>query len=414
MNVGISGLGKLGTPVALTIESRGHSVTGYDVRQEPYDYLEGRAIPYQEEGLQPLLDTHCINLTHDIGTLVAQSDIIFLAVQTPHDPKYEGVTRLPDDRKDFDYTHLKQGVKDIAETAKELGKMTTLAVISTCLPGTFEREIRPLLNEYTSYGYNPLYIAMGTVKADYLDPEFNLIGVHDKEAAEKLEEFYATINGAPNVVTDVTTAEAIKVSYNTFITMKTVLGNAWGEIAHKLGANVDDIFKAWSLSGKRLLSERYLKAGVADGGSCHPRDNIALSWLAKEIGLSHNIFEDLMKAREDHMAWIAKEATLLSIKEKLPVVVLGRSFKPETNIETGSPSILMSNILNEYGVPHEHVEDLDTFAPAIYVIGTQHERYKDYPFPAGSTVLDPFGYLPDYPDVEVIRIGRNNGKMPTT
>lgn len=110
---------------------------------------------------------------------------------------------------------------------------------------------------------------MGTVLEDYLNPEFNLIGVESEEAADKLEAFYSTINEAPPVRTDITTAEGIKVSYNTWITAKTVIANAWGELAEKTGMDFDDIKRAWDLSGKRLISTRYMNAGMSDGGGCH-------------------------------------------------------------------------------------------------------------------------------------------------
>lgn len=402
MRVGMIGCGKLGLPVALAIESKGHEVVGYDVNPAVKGYVAEHKIPYREADLQPLLDATKMKMLDSIREVVEQSDLIFLAVQTPHDPKYEGATRIPDDRKDFDYSYLVAAVKEAATACKELGQKKTLAVISTCLPGTFDREIKPLLNEYVSYVYTPQFIAMGTVLADYLDPEFDLIGVHDQEAADLLQDFYKTINDAPHVVTDVTTAEAIKVSYNTFITMKTVLANTWGELCHKVGANVDDIFKSWSLSHKRLLSPKYLKAGMGDGGGCHPRDNIALSYIAEQIGLSHNIFEDLMKAREDHAEWLAKEC----MKGTNKVTILGRAFKPETNIETGSPAVLVANILREKGVEVQHVEDTDEVAAPVVLIGTQHARYADYEFKPGTTVIDPFGYIPDREGVSVVRIGR--------
>lgn len=411
MIIGFMGLGKLGLPVALAVESKGHTVLGYDIDPAVATYLEKREIPFKERGLQPLLDETKLELVGNPHRLVAECDIIFVPIQTPHGPEYEGSTRLPDDRKDFDYYHLLNGIKQLAADALALRRHVTVAVISTCLPGTFERRIKPYLNEFVHYVYTPQFIAMGTVLEDYLHPEFNLIGVHDEKAADQLAEFYESINEAPCLTTDITTAEAIKVSYNTFITMKTVLANTWGEIAHKLGANVDDITYAWTLSDKRLLSSRYLRSGVGDGGGCHPRDNIALSWLAQELDLSHNLFEDLMKAREDHMAWLAKEVALLHIEHKLPVIILGRAFKPETNIETGSPAILLSKLLAEYGIPHEHVNDLDTLGAAIYVIGTTNKRYRDYPFPLGSVVFDPFGNQPTRSGVDVIRVGRNSGTI---
>lgn len=409
MRVGIVGCGKLGLPVALAIESKGHEVIGFDIAPEPYQYIKDRQIPYQEEGLQPLLDNNKIRMVRSLGELVTEADIVFLPVQTPHDPKYEGTTRIPEDRRDFDYSFLKSAVQSVVDASD--GKQTTLAVISTCLPGTFDREIKPLLTDNVDYVYTPQFIAMGTVLDDYLHPEFNLIGVDSPEAAEKLGEFYDTINDAPNVVTDITTAEGIKVSYNTWITAKTVIANAWGELAQRTGMNFDDIYEAWSLSGKRLLSSRYMQAGMSDGGGCHPRDNIAMSWLANEVGMSHNLWEDLMAAREDYEEWHTKLTFETSQKHNLPIVLLGRSFKPETNIEVGSPSILVSNILKEHGVQHQHYEDLAGVPQrAVYFIGTRHERYLGIRFPKGSVVIDPFRYIEPQEGVTIIPLGRNTNE----
>jgi len=406
MKVGFVGMGKLGLPVALAVESKGHEVFGYDVNPAVYEYMENRDIPFQEEGLQPLLDAHQVKMCQTVGEVVANSEIIFIPVQTPHDPKYEGTTRLPDDRKDFDYTWLKEAVKNVANECREQKLGRTVVTISTCLPGTYEREIKPLLNEYVDYAYSPQFIAMGTVLNDYLDPEFNLIGVESERAADQLEEFFGTINNAPPIRTDITTAEGIKVSYNTWITAKTVIANLWGEIAEKTGMNFDDIFKAWSVSNKRLLSPRYMQAGMGDGGGCHPRDNIALSHIAEQVGLSHNIFEDLMLAREATEEWHAQVAMLEADVQKLPLTILGRSFKPETNIETGSPAILMANILAEHEYPFTHVESAETLPKGVYFLGTRNETYKTYQFTPGSVVIDPFGYIEEQEGVTVKRLGR--------
>lgn len=397
MKIGFCGFGKLALPVALAVEDKGHTVLGYDVRPEPYQYIKERKIPFIEKDIQPLLDKTNIEMVSMVEDLFG-CDIIFLAVQTPHQRQFEGDMPLPDDRADFDYSYLIEAVKSLEDYSG------IIAVISTCLPRTYERDIKPLIK--TNYVYTPQFIAMGTVLDDYLNPEFNLIGVEDEQSADLLEEFYSTINNAPNLRTDITTAEAVKVSYNTFITMKTVLGNTWGELCHKVGANVDDVYKAWSLSSKRLLSPKYLKSGTGDGGGCHPRDNIALSYIAKNINLSHNLFEDLMLSREKHMEFIADEA----LKHGKRITILGKSFKPETNIETGSPSVLLAHILRNKGALVRHLEDCELTDPVV-IIGTQHERYKDYKFKNGTVVIDPFRYIKENDNIRLIQIGKTNGKF---
>jgi UDPglucose 6-dehydrogenase len=403
MRVGMIGMGKLGLPVAAAIASRGHQVSGFDLNVDVETYLARKTIPYREEGLEHLLSRVDIEWCPSLGELVDKAELLFVAIQTPHDLPYEGTTPLPSTRSDFDYSYLRAALKDIADSCQ--GRRRTVAVISTCLPGTYQRELAPLVTEDMAYVYTPQFIAMGTVVYDYLHPEFNLIGMADKDAAQTLSNFYSTINGAQSLCTDITTAEGIKVSYNTWITAKTVIANAWGEMAERMGMNFSDLHRAWSLSTRRLISTAYMDAGMSDGGGCHPRDNIALSWLAEEIGMSHNIWDDLMMARQNYERWHAEVALDAALRKKLPLIILGRSFKPETDIETGSAALLMAHLLREKSVMFCHADDPSP-ARAVYFIATRHARYKRFPFPVGSVIIDPFGYIPDSSGVEVVHLGR--------
>ena len=403
--IGFIGLGKLGLPVALAIEAKGFKVVGYDINPKIKDYLRLKKVPFVEEGITPLLARTKLQILPSIEEVVRKSDLVFCTIQTPHARKFEGDRRLPKKRADFDYSYLIRGIKSVVATNCKV----TLVIVSTCLPGTYRTEIAPLLNSRINYIYNPLFIAMGTVIFDFLNPEFVLIG-HERKNVSALRDFYFKILGKDKaLITDITTAEGIKVFYNTFVTTKTVLGNMYGEFAHKMGMNVDDIYRALAKSTDRLISAKYLKSGVADGGSCHPRDNIALSHLAKKIGMSFNFFDSLMTAREKHMEWLAKLFIKKVKTTRLRGVILGKSFKPETNIETGSAAILLSNIVKESNVPFRHYEfDYPRKLPVgVYFIATQHARYKRLPYPAGSVIIDPFRYIDKLPHVRIIGIGKN-------
>lgn len=406
MRVGFVGCGKLGLMVALSIESRGHEVKGFDVTLNPDKYLRERRMPFHEEHSEELLANTKMEMI-GLDELCDWADILFLAPQTPHDPKYEGVTRIPEERVDFDYTHLINCVKDVDACLKT---PKTCVIISTVLPGTIEREIKPIISRFFRLVYEPLFIAMGTVRDDFLNPEFVLVGVDDPKAADELESFYKTIHDKPVFKTDIRTAEGIKVFYNTFITTKTVLANLYGEMAHRLGMNVDDIFSALSLATDRIISTKYLKAGMGDGGGCHPRDNIALSYVARRENLSFDFFDALMNAREKHCEWLADliARNCYSGAKQMPVFILGKSFKPETNIETGSPSILLSNILKERNIGHVIADDILHVeqVAGLYFIGTKHERYRDIRFAPGSVVIDPFRYIPEQEGVRLISIGK--------
>ena len=420
MNIGFIGLGKLGLPCALAVESRGHKVLGYDPSQQVKDIIDTKKLQYQEIWAQKHLDKTKIQIK-SIEEVVSHSDIIFVPIQTPHGEKFEGSTRIPDERADFDYTFLKRGVGDLSDEIEKQGKDKIVIVISTVLPGTIRSEIKPLLGKHTKLCYNPFFIAMGTTMRDFLKPEIVLFGVEDKDASEKAKKFYRTLHHQPFYETTIENAELIKVCYNTFISSKISIVNTIMEMCHHLpNTNVDDVTNALKMCDERIISDKYLSGGMGDGGGCHPRDNIALSWLSEKLGMSYNWFDNIMMQREHQTEWLA------NLIEKHAgdrgINILGKSFKPETNIITGSPSILLKNILEERGFgvfmwdpyidePWEKIRewyDSDNETDShLYFIGTKHPDFTDFPFEDGSVVLDPWRYIPKSDNYKVIWIGDN-------
>ena len=413
MKIGFVGLGKLGLPVALAVESKGHDVVGYDISDNVKNIIEAKKIPYKEIWAQDYLDKSNIKF-ETMKNVVEHSEIIFVPIQTPHDPLYEGITRIPDKRIDFDYSYLKSGMKKLSEEIEEQGKDKVVIIISTVLPGTIRQEIKPLLGKHTKICYNPFFIAMGTTMKDFLYPEFILFGVDDLDAANKAEKFYRSINNATFFKTTIENAELIKVSYNTFISTKIAFINTIMEMCHKLpNTNIDDVTNALMLGNKRLISGAYLRGGMGDGGGCHPRDNIALSWLAQKLDISNDFFDQIMMQREKQTDWLVSLIKQYQIKDR-KTYILGKSFKPETNIQTGSPSILLDNLLKESGINaimyDPYVDSSKPiFEQGVYFIGTQHEIFERFNFPKGSIIIDPFRIInKDLNDVKVIRIGDNN------
>lgn len=408
--IGFIGLGKLGLPCALAIEKKGHKVFGYDVNPEVGKILESRILPYKEVDGQEHLETHNISFL-SLSEVVKESEIIFVAVQTPHEPKYEGITRIPNERCDFNYTYLKDSIKTISDVLDELKENRIVVIISTVLPTTVKEQIMPLVSQYMRLCYNPFFIAMGTTIHDFLNPEFVLLGNDNEEAANEVEKFYRTLHNSPVYKTTITNAELIKVSYNTFISMKIVFANTLMEICHKMGGNVDEVTKALGMANQRIISDKYLTGGMGDGGGCHPRDNIAMSFLAEKLDMSFDFFNSIMKAREEQTEWLAE--IVRENKGDLPIVVLGKAFKPETNLISGSPSILLKNILNEteqdVEVYDPHIDEEKTFdKPSIFFVGTKHDAFAKMSFPEGSVVVDPWRYIPKTDGVKVIHVGKQN------
>lgn len=418
MKIGMVGLGKLGMPVALAINMKGHEVIGYDIceaQMTTASFPHREVGPNNEPSIEPMLQKSTIKFG-SLDEVAKNSEIIFVAVQTPHDPKYEGTTRIPDDRKDFSYDWLKSATKNLSDAIEKVGEDRVVIIISTVLPGTLAREIIPNLCSHVKLCYNPFFIAMGTTIRDFYYPEFILFGVVDEAAAAKAESFYKTINEAPFYKTTLQNAELIKVAYNTYIGMKIVFANTMMEICHKLpNLDVDQVTGALAYANRRLMSGYYLTGGMGDGGGCHPRDNIALSWLAQNLDMSYDWFHSVMMAREEQTAWLGKLMLDEEYKD-LPKVILGKSFKPQTNLTVGSPAILLKNIVEEKGGkvnmydPHVDGEEQPDFVkvPSLFFIGTKHDAFKDFDFPKGSVVLDPHRYIADRDGVKVVRIGTCN------
>ncbi len=412
MNIGFVGLGKLGLPCALAIDAVDeHSVKGYDPDERIQDYLNKGEIPYREEGTEELLKKHNISFTN-LKEVIESSEIIFVPIQTPHDPLYDGVTRLPETRIDFDYSYLVEGLKQISKALDDLQEERIVVVISTVLPGTIESQIKPILSKYARLCYNPFFIAMGTTINDFLNPEFVLMGIDDKDAAEKLKLFYKTLHDKEVFECTLDEAELIKVSYNTFITMKICLANTVAEMSHKLNnINSDNVMDALKLANQRLISDKYLNGGMGDGGGCHPRDNIALSWLSQKVDLSYDWYENLMISREKHTEWLAELTIQKSIEKQMEIFILGKSFKKETNLTNGSPAYLLNNLIEEKNHKTKiydpfidnQVEEFND--PSVFFIATNHEVFKDINFPAGSVVIDPWRMIDEQERVELISIG---------
>lgn len=405
--VGWLGLGKLGAPCAAALQYHGaHEVVGYDVRGTDVD-------AYDFANLPP------VKLVGDVAEVVGSgAGAVFVTVQTPHAPAYGGETVVPDEPREFEYAYLVNACRVVCREAARQRRDVALVVASTVLPGTFNRYLRPLLNEHVAPYYHPFFPAMGTVVADFVDPELVLVGVddHERDEAVRLVDELYTFHDAPRVVTSIESAELAKVAYNTFITTKIVFANALAELADVTGADVDEVTDALAQARQRVVSSRYLRAGMGDGGPCHPRDNVALSALARRLGTSVDVMGFLVRAREAQTARLADLVQHWHELSRLPVAVLGAAYKPEIGLVDGSAALLLGEFLRERRVPVAHWYDpyVDnreppddmTYKSHVYVVATGHVEFADYDYPIGSVVIDPIGYVNAPPGVTLVTPGR--------
>lgn len=403
MEIGFIGLGKLGLACAEVMASQ-YKVTGYDIYSKQSDKIK---------------------ISDNLRGAVVGKDIVFVAVQTPHDPAYDGskpITNLPN--KDFDYTIVKNVLNEI-DTWADPNQLIVL--ISTVLPGTVRRELRNCIT-IPRFIYNPYLIAMGSVEWDMVNPEMVIIGTEDGSEtgdAEQLIEFYKPLmkNNPRYVIGTWDEAESIKIFYNTFISTKIALVNMIQDVAMKNGnINVDVVTDALASSTIRIMSPKYLKAGMGDAGPCHPRDNIALRWLSETLNLGYDIFNTIMEAREQQAKNLARFLKKIQVEKNLPIFIMGKAYKPNVNILDGSYSLLIGYYLEEIQAKFYYIDPLTGDEPpfkgfpVIALLAhsfnitygytgksTEQQLYTD--LADGSVIVDPWRQYKTEKNYKVIHYG---------
>lgn len=429
-SIGFIGVGKLGQACAEMV-AEVHDVVGYDISpREPENF---KMVP-------------------TLADAVRGQDIVFIAVETPHDPKYDGkapTSHLPN--KDFDYTVVKNVLREVNAVATP---SQLIVLISTVLPGTVRSQLQPLITN-ARFIYNPYLIAMGTVKWDMVNPEMVMIGTEDGSEtgdAKELVDFYKTImqNSPRYIVGTWEETECIKVFYNTFISAKVSLVNMIQDVAEKLGhVNAEVVCDALASSDRRIMGPGYMKPGMGDGGACHPRDNIALRYLAERLDLGYDLFDAVMYSREVQAKNMAQRLMELAtagtgMVPPIPVIIVGKAYKPLVPYEAGSSSMLVGHYVTEMGGELYYLDEIigemppaDVLdKPAVYLLAhnpqiTYGEQldfvagwYKDHrvtgadealtvatangtklSFATGSVVVDPWRKTPELSGVTVVHYG---------
>jgi UDPglucose 6-dehydrogenase len=403
MNVGFIGIGKLGMACAEVMATQ-HTVTGYDIYPKTSDKIK---------------------IAPDLKGAVLGQDIVFIAVQTPHDPIYGGeqpITHLKN--VDFNYNIVEHVLKQVNCWARP---NQLVVLISTVLPGTTRERLRPLITN-ARFIYNPYLIAMGSVEWDMVNPEMVIIGTEDGSVtgdAKELIDFYKPLmqNDPRYEVGTWDEAECIKVFYNTFISAKIGLVNMIQDVAIKQGnINVDVVTGALAKSSMRIMGPKYMTAGLGDAGPCHPRDNIALRYLAEKLDLGYDLFDAIMHAREKQAKLMALALVEQAEIYDLPIYIHGKAYKPDVAYTEGSYSLLVGHYVEQYGYNVTYIDPLteDTVPQEVKgVVLLAHNRQVTYGYAGvtsqqnqyclflkGSVIVDPWRtYSLEDKDIKVLHYG---------
>jgi UDPglucose 6-dehydrogenase len=406
MNIGFIGLGKLGLDCA-EVFAQHYKVRGYDIYPRTSDTVK----------------------ICGIDEVVNCSDWIFIAVPTPHAEGYDGsVPSSHMEPRDFDHDSVKDTLVKINQHAASSKRVV---LISTVLPGTTRKHFVPLLDSKHKFLYNPYLIAMGSVKWDMVNPEMIMIGTEDgssTDLARELVDLYRPImqNDPRYEIGTWEECEAIKIFYNTFISAKVGMVNMIQDFAQRIGnINVDVVTDALAHSTQRIMGPKYMTAGMGDAGACHPRDNIALRWLAQEYDIGYDLFDTIMHARERQAQNLADFLCGTAVKNRMPIVIHGKAYKPDVPYCIGSYSTLIAHYIKQRGFSVQYLDPLaDNKEDCVesinqpHVILMAHNRQVTYgytgthtadqaycEFPPGSVLVDPWRQQSDIPGITVIHYG---------
>lgn len=346
MHIGVIGTGYVGLVSGTCFAEFGHQVTCIDTNEEKIQGLKSGVIPIYEPGLDDLVEKQVkagrLSFSTDIKDGVRDMDAVFIAVGTP--PREE------DGHADLTYVH--QAAKQIAAN---LNRFTVIVNKSTVPVGT-AREVEKIIREANpdaDFGVcsNPEFLREGAAINDFMRPDRVVVGTDSERSAEVMRKLYRPlyINETPMIVTTPESSEIIKYASNAFLATKITFINEIANLCEKTGANVQDVARGMGLDGR--IGAKFLHAGPGYGGSCFPKDTLALTQTGQKYGAPQKIVEtvvDVNAQRQKDMAARVIEACGGDVKGK-KIAVLGISFKPNTDDVREAPSLVVVPALQKAG-----------------------------------------------------------------
>ncbi len=336
MRVAMIGTGYVGLVSGTCFSEFGVDVVCVDKDAAKIDALNKGKIPIFEPGLDALVEKNVkagrISFTTDLAATVGSCDAVFIAVGTP--------SRRGDGHADLSYVYAAA-----EEIAHALVGYTVFVTKSTVPVGT-GREVEKIIRKARpdaefDVASNPEFLREGSAIEDFMRPDRVVIGTSSERAQDVMRELYRPLYLAetPIMFTSRQTSEMIKYAANTFLATKITFINEIADLCEKLDADVQDVAKGIGLDGR--IGRKFLHAGPGYGGSCFPKDTLALVRTAQEAGSPLRIVEAVVNVNDERkktMAGRVVEAVGGSVQGKT-IAVLGLTFKPNTDDMRDSPSL---------------------------------------------------------------------------
>jgi len=346
MNVVMIGSGYVGIVSGACFAEFGANVACIDVDEQKIEALRGGKIPIYEPGLQALVqrnvDQGRLRFSTALGEAAGDADLVFIAVGTP--------SRRGDGHADLSYVYA--AAKSLAP---HLRGYTVVVDKSTVPVGTARQVQRIIRDENPEADFdvasNPEFLREGAAITDFMRPDRIVLGVESEQAEQLLRELYRPLNliETPIVVTNLETAELVKYASNAFLATKISFINEIAALCEAVGGDVHAVAKGMGLDGR--IGRKFLHAGPGYGGSCFPKDTLALVRSGQEHGAPCRIVEAVVEVNAAQRArMVQKIRSALGGQESgKTLAVLGLTFKPETDDMRDAPSVSIIPALMERG-----------------------------------------------------------------
>ncbi len=346
MKVVMIGTGYVGLVSGTCFAQIGHDVVCVDKDVSKIDRLHKNIMPIYEPGLDALVAANVaagrLTFTTDLALAMQEADAVFVAVGTP--------SRKSDGHADLQYVYAA-----VSEVADHVGKPVVVVTKSTVPVGTGDDVEAVLADKLPramfSVASNPEFLKEGAAIDDFMHPDRIVIGTEDDWAAERLAALYKPLNGgsAPILFTRRRTAELIKYAANAFLATKITFINEMADLCEKVGANVIDVAKGIGMDSR--IGAKFLQPGPGYGGSCFPKDTLALVRTAQDHETPTLIVETAIKVNDLRKRAMARKviAAMGGDVRGRKIGVLGLTFKPGTDDMRDSPALTIVEALSDRG-----------------------------------------------------------------
>jgi UDPglucose 6-dehydrogenase len=330
--IGIFGAGWVGLVTGSCLAELGHDVVVRDIDSDRIEALRSGRLPFHEAGLAELVERNRerLGFTLDVADLAAAS-VLFVCVGTP--PTYSGDADLA-------------AVWNVVDELPPPEERSLLVMKSTVPVGTGEK-VRAALEArglaHVGYVSNPEFLAEGTAVRDFMEPDRVVVGSYAEADGETVAALYEPL-GAPIVRTDVASAEMIKLAANAFLMTRISFINEIANVCETTGADVVEVAQGIGLDHR--LGPHFLRAGIGWGGSCFPKDGVALKQLASDSGYHFQLLNAVIEVNE-----LQKRRVVVKLEKHLgklrgkTVALLGLAFKPNTDDMREAPSLVLASRL---------------------------------------------------------------------